>query len=106
MTAACTGVGCPGCEAGRRHYAATGCTVAGCTDEHLWLDGDGLDPVTARAVAETGATVHLRVRVGVEAAARYPVVACARVSGDLVIGVWTGRLDEATCPACLEAAPS
>jgi hypothetical protein len=32
--ARCTGTDCPGCEAGRRHYRDTGCTVAGCPGGH------------------------------------------------------------------------
>lgn len=30
----CTGTDCPGCQAGRRHYNATGCLEPGCTDAH------------------------------------------------------------------------
>lgn len=38
-TTRCTGIHCDGCEAGRRHYAATGCLVPGCTDDHTPTSG-------------------------------------------------------------------
>lgn len=30
----CTGTDCPGCQAGRRHYLATGCIASDCTRDH------------------------------------------------------------------------
>lgn len=36
----CTGPGCEGCENGRKHAAATGCTDSGCDQQHGPLDGE------------------------------------------------------------------